>query len=146
MTSDSHGVSHVSFRMRKTELSERLARTKIETHLFDSTPEPLRCLIIRRSSMYKAFLLYGLFPFFIISFLPSNTSSQLEGRLFMDKDEYVRGEPVFLHFELTNTGTTPMTVATGNSYSYCGGYHIEVSNKPVPESSTCGPLGIAFGC
>ncbi len=91
-------------------------------------------------------LRHGLSALFLIFVLTSTASAQLEGRLFLDKDEYLTGEPVYLRFDLTNTGTTPMQVLSGSSYSFCGGYRIEVSNKPFLDTSTCAPRGYGGSC
>ncbi len=64
--------------------------------------------------------------------------AQLEGRLYLDKDRYVAGEPVYLNFELRNNGQEPLQFASGDSYSFCGGFQIEVSSDPPPANSSCG--------
>jgi hypothetical protein len=69
----------------------------------------------------------GMVVFLSLCFLPRAASAQLVGRLFLEKDVYVAGEPIYLHFELRNTGLTPMQFVSGSSYSQCGGYRIEVS-------------------
>ena len=80
--------------------------------------------------MHASTLKHGLLAVLLGFFLTSTASAQLEGRLYLDKDEYQVGEPVYLRFDLTNNGTEPMQVITGNSYSFCGGYQIEISSDP----------------
>jgi hypothetical protein len=70
----------------------------------------------------------GILILFFGFFLRGTATAQLEGRLFLDKTEYVRGEPIYLHFEAKNTGSTPIQTHVGNSYGLCGGYRIELSN------------------
>ena len=94
--------------------------------------------------MYTSGLRYGFFVLFLSFSLTRTAFAQLEGRLYLDKVEYRLGEPVYLHFDLTNTGTAPMQVVIGDSYSSCGGYRIEVSNKPTFDTSTC--VSPSYGC
>lgn len=84
-------------------------------------------------------LLFGLI-------LTSSTSAQLQGRLYLDKESYLVGEPVYLYFDLTNQGAEPLEIIIGNSYSLCGGYQIEVSSDPSTEFSSCSPVGFAGSC
>jgi hypothetical protein len=82
----------------------------------------------------------------LLCFLPScNAFAQAVGQLFLDKDVYMAGEPIYLHFDLTNAGPTPLQFAFGNSYSSCGGYQVDVSNEPSRENSTCA-LGGVVSC
>jgi HEAT repeat protein len=90
-------------------------------------------------------LRHGLFAALLVFLLASPASAQLQGRLYFDKDQYLTGEPIYLHFDLKNNGTDPVQVATGNSYS-CGGYQIEISSDPSPDTSSCAPLGIGGSC
>jgi len=55
--------------------------------------------------MYTSGLRYGFFVLFLSFSLTRTAFAQLEGRLYLDKVEYRLGEPVYLHFDLTNTGT-----------------------------------------
>jgi len=74
------------------------------------------------------------------AFFNEYCSAQLEGRLYLDKDEYQVGEPVYLRFDLTNNGKEPMQGVTGSSYSFCGGYQIEISSDPSADLSSCSPI------
>ncbi len=91
-------------------------------------------------------LRHGLFAAILIFLLTNTASGQLEGRLFLEKGEYLAGEPVFLHFDLKNNGAEPIQVVSGNSYSFCGGYQIEVSSDPSPDTSSCSSLGSGGSC
>ena len=104
-----------------------------------------RCLMFKGFPMRRFAIRSGLFAVLFGFLLTSRGSAQLEGRLFLDKDKYVAGEPVYLHFDLTNKGTEPMQVAVGNSYSFCGGYRIEVSSDPSADFSSCA-LGPGASC
>jgi len=96
--------------------------------------------------MHSSTLQHGLFAVLLGFFLTSTASAQLESRLYLDKREYQVGEPVYLGFDLTNNGTEPMQVITGNSYSFCGGYQIEISSDPSADLSSCSTLGFGWSC
>src|SRR5262245_43789117 len=81
----------------------------------------------------------------LLCLLPGNASAQLVGRLFLDKDVYLAGEPVYLRFDLTNAGSTPLKVVTLSNSSSCEQYQVEMSNEPSRENSTCGG-GIIASC
>src|SRR5215467_1374319 len=66
-----------------------------------------------------------------------NASAQLQGRFSLPKTQYQVGEPVYLEFELKNTGKQPVRFIQGDRYSSCGGYQIEVSIGPQIPRSTC---------
>lgn len=71
-----------------------------------------------------------------------SASAQLNGRLYLDKTTYLAGEPIYLNFELTNNGRDPVQFESGNSYSFCGGYVIDVSPVPaIPNESCIGGVG-----
>jgi hypothetical protein len=91
-------------------------------------------------------LCIGLFSAILGFLVTSTVSAQLEGRFYLDKEQYLSGEPIYLHFDLTNNGVEPMEFATGNSYSFCSGYRIEVSNNPYAETSSCAALGSGGSC
>jgi len=54
--------------------------------------------------MHASTLKHGVFAVLLGFFLTSTASAQFEGRLYLDKDEYQVGEPVYLGFDLTNNG------------------------------------------
>src|SRR5262245_37029962 len=86
-------------------------------------------------------------------FCSSWASAQLNGRFFLDKETYARGEPVFLHFEVTNCSNAPVEIGDDDPYSYCGGYVVRVFTDLGPVPSTlpdsieegCGPNSITLG-
>ena len=74
--------------------------------------------------------------------LAGSASAQVEGRLYLDATNYQVGEPIYLNFELTNKGSEPIQISSGNSYSICGGYEIDVSRgAPTPVESCMGGAG-----
>jgi hypothetical protein len=105
-----------------------------------------RCLIIKEFPVSTSAPRHGLFAALLGFLLTSTASAQLEGRLYLDKEEYMAGEPVYLHFVLRNNGTERMQVATGNSYSFCGGCQIEMSSDQYVDTSSCGSLGPGASC
>jgi hypothetical protein len=60
---------------------------------------------------------------------------QLSGRFYFEKNKFAVGEPVFLYFEVTNTGTEPQDINRANPYTPCAGYDIKLSTDPNPTSS-----------
>jgi hypothetical protein len=77
----------------------------------------------------------------LVSVLAGAAAAQVEGRLYLDKTNYLVGEPVYLNFELTNKGNEPVLFSGGSSYSFCGGYEIDVSTGPPPNQSCLGGEG-----
>lgn len=55
------------------------------------------------------------------------------------------GEPVFLYFEMTNSGIETQSVHQADPYSFCSGYLIHVSTDLSPSSS-CGPMTRGGSC
>jgi hypothetical protein len=65
--------------------------------------------------------------------------------LYLDKTSYLVGEPIYLNFGLANNGGEPVQFESGDSYSICGGYQIDVS--PIPPVSSEGCMGgVAGSC
>ena len=71
--------------------------------------------------------------------------SQLSGRLYLEKETFAPGEPVFLYYEAMNSGADTLTVPKADPYSFCSGYQIHVSSDEKPQSS-CMPMGSAGSC
>jgi len=69
--------------------------------------------------------------------LAGAAAAQIEGRLYLDKTNYLVGEPIYLNFELTNKGNEPVLFSSGSSYSFCGGYEVEISTGPPPPNQSC---------
>lgn len=84
----------------------------------------------------------GLLTMFLLC---SGAFGQLEGRFFLDKESYAPGEPVFLYFEVENTGSTAQKISQADPYSFCSGYSIKVSNDPS-ETSSCAAFGFGGSC
>ena len=74
----------------------------------------------------------------MICIFAHHASAQLVGRFSLEKKAYLVGEPIYLLFDLSNTGQESLIFVAGNSYSSCGGYDIQLSNDPPwGENSTC---------
>jgi HEAT repeat protein len=71
--------------------------------------------------------------------------AQVSGRLFLDKETYAPGEPVFLRFEAKNDGKMPQNVIQADPYSFCSGYQVKVSTDPSAKS-TCSGYGYVGSC
>ena len=66
---------------------------------------------------------------------------QLQGKISTAKEVYVAGEPIYVHFEVTNAGNEPVEYGAGDPYSEgCGGYAVEVSKGPALEHPSCRPM------
>ncbi|HUN62258.1 MAG TPA: HEAT repeat domain-containing protein [Candidatus Sulfotelmatobacter sp.] len=65
---------------------------------------------------------------------------QMQGRISMAKDVYVAGEPVFVLFEFSNTGSEPLQYSSADPYAEgCRAYRIEVSSGARLEHPSCQP-------
>ena len=71
--------------------------------------------------------------------------AQVSGHFYLEKDTYARGEPVFLYFEIVNTGDSALEVPSGDPYSFCSGFQVTVSND-LKRGSSCAPEGYAGSC
>jgi hypothetical protein len=87
--------------------------------------------------MVRLVVRYALSAAFLLFVLAGGTSAQVEGRLYLDRAIYLVGEPIYLNFELTNKGSEPVQFSSGNSYSFCGGYQIDVSSGPPTPNESC---------
>jgi hypothetical protein len=76
-----------------------------------------------------------------------NAQSPLLGKISMAKGEYLAGEPVYVHFEVTNTGKDAIQYMTADPYlDICSGYQITVlSGEPQPSHGSCGET-VAGNC
>lgn len=75
--------------------------------------------------------------------------AQLQGRFYLDKNEFIAGEPVYLHFEVTNVGKETTQIQTAYRYSFCAGYQIKISDgspPPVRPSDGCALGGKGGSC
>ena len=69
---------------------------------------------------------------------PTPVLGQVTGRFYIEKDTFALGEPVFLYFETTNSGTNTQNMHKADPYSFCSGYHIHVSSD-LANNSSCAP-------
>ena len=73
---------------------------------------------------------------------------QLHGHMSMAKEVYLAGEPIYVHFEVTNVGKDPVQFVANDPYNAaCGEYRVEVSKDAVKEPSYCAaPMGEPLRC
>jgi hypothetical protein len=64
---------------------------------------------------------------------------QLQGQISTAKQVYVAGEPVYVHFEVTNVGKEPIVYNAGDPYSDGCGYSLQVSSGPALAHPSCAP-------
>jgi hypothetical protein len=76
---------------------------------------------------------------------PTLAAGQISGQLYLEKSSFAQGEPVFLYFEVVNTGPRPENFYQADPYSFCAGYEITV-NGPKPRKTGCEPWGSAGSC
>jgi len=76
---------------------------------------------------------------------PSVMLGQMTGRIYLEKDTFAVDEPVFLYFEITNSGTKTQNVHRADPYSFCSGYQIHISTDLSPSSS-CSPMWAGGSC
>lgn len=81
----------------------------------------------------------------LLFFWPTITLGQVTGRFYLEKGTFAVGEPVFLYFEMTNSGTETQNVHRADPYSFCSGFQIHVSTDVSPSSS-CWPVGTGGSC
>jgi hypothetical protein len=61
--------------------------------------------------------------------------AQLSGHFYFEKQTFAVGEPVFLYFEVTNTGMKPLEILGVNPYGPLAGYTVKLSSDPSLSSS-----------
>jgi HEAT repeat protein len=67
---------------------------------------------------------------------------QVEGKFTLAKSELKAGEPVWLGFEMKNSGKETLYFLAGDPYSFCGGYRLEVTHgDPVQHPSCTNAVG-----
>ena len=72
-------------------------------------------------------------------------AAQVETRFYLPKDTYALGEPVFLYFDVKNTGSEAVQVSGGgDSSSVCSGYLVHVTGDHGPNDSC--PRFTGFSC
>jgi hypothetical protein len=66
--------------------------------------------------------------------------AQLGGQISTAKDAYLAGEPIYVHFEVTNTGKDPVEYVAADPYAEgCGGHDLQVSLGPPLAHPSCAP-------
>lgn len=76
---------------------------------------------------------------------PTVVLGQVNGRFYIEKDTFALGEPVFLYFEATNSGTEIQNLLKADPYSFCSGYQIHVSSD-LANNSSCAPMAFGGSC
>jgi hypothetical protein len=76
-----------------------------------------------------------------------NTVAQIAGNFYLDKSIFAPGEPVFLHFQVTNNGSKSVNILQADPYSFCSGYEITLSSNSHGSTGrpSC-PKGFAGDC
>jgi hypothetical protein len=72
-------------------------------------------------------------------------TAQIDGQFYLEKASFAKGEPVFLYFKITNTGSRAENVYQASPDSFCSGYDITITG-PNPKHDSCEPWGIAGSC
>jgi hypothetical protein len=66
---------------------------------------------------------------------------QLQGQISTAKNLYLAGEPIYIHFEVTNVGKDAVEYSAGDPYAEgCGAYSLKVSNGPALAHPSCTPV------
>jgi hypothetical protein len=64
--------------------------------------------------------------------------AQLQGHISTAKSIYLAGEPIYVHFEVTNVGSDAVAYNAGDAYNQgCGEYTIEVTSVPAVAPTSC---------
>src|SRR5437868_3772959 len=88
--------------------------------------------IVSNLRMKARLLVTGLFLFCTLS-----ATAQLSGSFYLDKTTFAPGEPIFLHFKVSNPGHEEATISTMGlpHQPGCAGYFIEISRDSSTASS-----------
>lgn len=70
--------------------------------------------------------------------------AQIVGDFYVDRTLFASGEPVVLHFRVTNNGHRAVNILQAEPESFCSGYQITLSTEPDPHSSCA--TGFAGDC
>ena len=70
---------------------------------------------------------------------------QIEGKFTLARSEFTAGEPIWLAFEMKNSGKDTVYFTAGNPYSFCGGYRLEVTEGVPVEHPSCA-TGMGGSC
>jgi hypothetical protein len=71
--------------------------------------------------------------------VPAYAESTLDGHFHLSKSSYIAGEPVFLIFEVKNTGRKPVRIRTADPLSPCFGFEIEIEGVKRRKPAGCYP-------
>ncbi len=71
---------------------------------------------------------------------PKVTYSQWSGRVYLPKETFAPGEPIFVYFEVTNTSSQKQDLASSDPYSPCSPYRIQVSSDPSSGGTCSRPI------
>ena len=103
-------------------------------------------MLKRGKAVWTVGSVFGAISLFVCSAVVcAQDAPPLSAKISMAKEEYLAGEPVYVHFEVTNTGKDAVQYSTGDPYSdACGGYVLRVSNGTSNSGSgnapvSCGP-------
>src|SRR5579862_2744478 len=75
-------------------------------------------LMMTRSVEYERMNLRFLFAI-IFCCWPAVALAQMNGRFYLEKDNFAPGEPVFLYFQTRNLGTETQELSAFGAYSSC---------------------------
>jgi len=79
---------------------------------------------------------------FVCLMLTTVAHGQIEGKFTLSKLQFAAGEPIWLAFDMTNTGADTLYFNAGSPYSFCGGYQLEViQGNPIQHPSCSGGVG-----
>jgi hypothetical protein len=73
------------------------------------------------------------------------SAGQPTARLYLKKNRFVKGEPIFLYYEITNPGPETVKVSQSSAYSFCSGFTIHVSSDRLP-SDRCFDRLVSASC
>ena len=82
---------------------------------------------------------------FLCLMLTTVAHGQIEGNFTLPKLHFATGEPIWLTFAMTNTGTGTLYFNAGSMYSFCGGYRLEVTQGDPIQHPSCN-TGVGGSC
>src|SRR4051794_23852425 len=82
---------------------------------------------------------------FLCLMLTTVAHCQIEGKFTLSKRQFAAGEPIWLTFAMTNTGTDTLYFNAGSPYSFCGGYRLEVTQGNPIQHPSCN-TGVGGSC
>jgi hypothetical protein len=82
---------------------------------------------------------------FIPLLLGTVAYGQIEGKFTLPKTVFTSGEPVWLSFEMENSGPDTLYFIAGDPYTFCGGYRLELTEGGPLKHSSCNN-GVGGSC